>query len=232
MTAQKAYCLIVLIVSAIFTISTRVEAIGVCYGTLGDNLPPPAEVVAMFKSNGIDSMRIYNPNHDILGALAGSGIALIVQFLVAHGSPLLINIYPYYAYTSQPDHLPLSYALFNSTGVVERDGKLGYQNLFDAMVDTFVAALEKAGGGNVGLVVSEIGWPSNGAFGANADSARVFNQNLIDHVSKGTPRRPGVPIETYLFGMFNENQKGPAEIEKFFGLFYPDKTPVYPIRFV
>ncbi|XP_042401445.1 glucan endo-1,3-beta-glucosidase-like [Zingiber officinale] len=314
-----------------------VESIGVCYGTLGDNLPPPAEVVAMFKSKGIGSMRIYDPNHDILGALAGSGIALtigplnqdirsmaadyaaaqawvaahiqpyvktvnfryinigneiipdplaqfilpamnnvqkalfssninhikvstsvsasvlgasfppsnghfhdqaaailnpIVQFLVAHGSPLLVNIYPYYAYASQPDQIPLSYALFNSTGVVMRDGNLGYQNLFDAMVDTLVAALEKAGGGNVGLVVSEIGWPSNGGFGANADSARVFNKNLINHASKGTPRRPGVPIETYLFAMFNENQKGPAEIEKFFGLFYPDKTPVYPIRFV
>lgn len=312
------------------------EAIGVCYGTIGDNLPPPADVVALFKSKQIDSMRIYNPDPDILAALAGSNIALtvgilnqdvqplgtfataaqtwvatnilphvnsvnfryinvgneiipgasaqfilpamtnilnalvanninnikvttsiassvlgasfppsagkfsvdaqpilgpILEFLAARGSPLLVNIYPYFAYKDNSKDIRLDYALFNATGVVVQDGELGYQNLFDAMVDSMVAAMEKVGGGSLSLVISESGWPSGGDFGANADSARVYNQNLIDHVAKGTPRRPGIPLETYLFAMFNENQKGPAELEKFFGLFFPDKTPVYPIRF-
>jgi hypothetical protein len=64
------------------------------------------------------------------------------------------------------------------------------------------------------------------------ENARAYNQGLIDHVAHGTPKKP-VPIEVYLFAMFNENQKPGEETERNFGLFYPtNKAPVYPINFV
>ncbi|EAY77211.1 hypothetical protein OsI_05182 [Oryza sativa Indica Group] len=52
---------------------------GVCYGVLGDNLPPRSEVVQLLKSQGIGAMRIYYPDKEALDALRGSGIAIIVD---------------------------------------------------------------------------------------------------------------------------------------------------------
>ena len=66
--------------------------------------------------------------------------------------------------------------------------------------------------------------------GDPVDNARRYNQAAIDHVRRGTPKRPGV-LETYVFAMLNENQKPGDPTEKNFGLFYPDMQPVYPITF-
>ncbi|CAI8617249.1 unnamed protein product [Vicia faba] len=78
----------------------------------------------------------------------------------------------------------------------------GYQNLFDAQLDLVYAALEKVGGSNLQIVSGN-----------------------------GTVKKPGVAIETYLFAMFDENQKNGAPTEQHFGLFNPDKSPKYQINF-
>jgi hypothetical protein len=154
----------------------------------------------------------------------------IAQYLASTGAPLLANVYPYFTYTGTPG-IDLNYALFTSPGtVVQDDNGLQYQNLFDALVDTFYAALDSAGAGSVGIVVSESGWPSAGDTAATTDNAQTYNQKLINHVGQGTPKRPGA-IETYIFAMFNENRKNGAETEKHFGLFNPDQSPAYPISF-
>jgi len=310
-----------------------VRAIGVCYGVIGSGLPSKSDVVQLYKSNGITSMRFYFADKDLLTALRGSGISLaldvgndkvgelasdsaaaaswvrdnvqayypdvdiryvvvgnevpgaasvlqamqnvhaalasaglagnvrvstavkmdaienssppssgvfkdpaamspIVQFLAGNGAPLLANVYPYFAY-EYSDGIDLNYALFqpSSTTVTDPANGLVYTNLFDAMVDAVRAALDKAGGGGgVDVVVSESGWPSADGKGATVDNARTYNQNLINHAGKGTPRKPG-SMEVYVFAMFNEDQKDGDPTEKKFGLFNPDKTPVYPINF-
>ncbi|CAI0474618.1 unnamed protein product, partial [Linum tenue] len=140
------------------------------------------------------------------GAFADSAMAYvvpIVQFLAANGAPLLANVYPYFAYIGSSGQVALDYAIFGTGGrVVVHDGVLGYQNLFHAMVDSVYAALEKAGAPNL---------QTNGT------------------VTSGTPKRPGQPVETYLFAMFDENQKPGAASEQHFGLFTPDKQPKYPL---
>ncbi|KAK3153440.1 hypothetical protein QOZ80_2BG0172730 [Eleusine coracana subsp. coracana] len=304
---------------------------------VGNNLPSPADVVALYRSRNIFAMRIYNPDQGALSALRGSAIGLILdvggvdvvrslansadaasswvqanvrpyypdviikyiavgnevnpgdawailpamrnvhaalvsanlaanikvstavkmdvvtdtfppsrgvfnpnmsqqmvpiaRFLADTGAPLLANVYPYFAYRDNPRDINLNYATFRPGTTVRDDGNgLTYTNLFDAMVDAIYAALDKAGAPNVRIVVSESGWPSDGGFAATVDNARTYNQALMDHVRQGTPRKPGV-LETYVFAMFNENQKPGDPTERNFGLFYPDKRPVYPINF-
>ncbi|OWM86706.1 hypothetical protein CDL15_Pgr015742 [Punica granatum] len=53
--------------------------IGVNYGTVADNLPPPAQVAAFLKSSTtIDRVKIFDANPDILRAFASTGIAVTV----------------------------------------------------------------------------------------------------------------------------------------------------------
>uniref|UniRef100_A0ACD5XD91 Uncharacterized protein n=2 Tax=Avena sativa TaxID=4498 RepID=A0ACD5XD91_AVESA len=165
------------------------------------------------------------------GAFADPYMIDVASFLASTGAPLLVNVYPYFAYKDNPRDISLGYATFQPGTTVRDDGNgLVYTNLFNAMVDAAYAALDKAGAPGVRLVVSESGWPSAGGFAATVENARRYNQGLIDNVKEGTPRRPG-PIETYVFAMFNENSKPGDATERNFGLFYPNMEPVYPVTF-
>ncbi|KAK7816040.1 glucan endo-1 [Quercus suber] len=228
------------------------QLIGVIYGTVADDLPPAIEIniipyvldVKISYITAGDEIKPSDPLAQYVGpaiqnlnnAITGSNLQIkvstaidmslfgiitlhlqahlvivqtIVSILVNANAPLFANVYPYFAYI----------------GVVVQDGNLGYQNLFDAIVDVLYSALEKIGGAKLTTIVMESGWPSDGNDGvATVDNAGTYYKNLISHVKNGTPKRPG-PLETYLFALFDEDQKGPAETEKHYGLFSPTKQP-------
>ncbi|KAL6009965.1 hypothetical protein ACLOJK_000396 [Asimina triloba] len=173
----------------------------------------------------------YPPSQGSFSAESAPFMAPIAAYLQANGAPLLVNVYPYFPYAASPANIRLDYALFTAEQPVVIDGPLRYFNLFDAMVDAAYWALEKAGGPSVEIVVSESGWPSagNGEI-ATVGNARTYNNNLLQHLSKGTPKRPKKDIEAFVFAIFNEDLKA-AGIEQNFGLFYPNMTEVYHVDF-
>lgn len=110
------------------------------------------------------------------------------------------------------------------------------------MVDSVHHALSKvSGGSDVEVVMSETGWPSADLESRPEliikDNAQMY-QNLIKYLRKvqpiGRQLKRSNNLEVYIFAMFNENEKeiGPDDTtERNYGLFYPNKAPVYEIEF-
>lgn len=161
----------------------------------------------------------------------------ILAFLSQTNSVFMINVYPYFSYRDNRGvDIKLDYALGNPSAapVTDSGNGLVYHNIFDAMLDTVLAAMTRVGYGNVPFLITESGWPSGpgSEFGASVQNAQNYNTNLVRHVlgSSGTPRRPGSGrIPTFIFALFNENRKGGNPVEQNFGLYYPNQTPVYNV---
>jgi hypothetical protein len=158
----------------------------------------------------------------------------LVSFLNSIGSPFVVNIYPFLSLYGNSD-FPQDYAFFEGTTHAVTDGPNVYYNAFDGNFDTLVAALSKIGYGQMPIVIGEVGWPTDGAIGANLTAARVFNQGLINHVlsNQGTPLRPGVPpMDIYLFSLLDEGAKSiiPGTFERHWGIFSFDGQAKYPLN--
>ncbi|XP_071690005.1 glucan endo-1,3-beta-glucosidase 12-like [Rutidosis leptorrhynchoides] len=160
----------------------------------------------------------------------------IVSFLADTGSSFMVNAYPYFAYRDNPKTVPLEYAMLgNSSGVHDPKGYV-YTNMLDAQIDAIRSAIVSLGFGNrnVGITVSESGWPSKGESGetaASPDNAKAYNSRLITKAqsNKGTPMKPNEKIEIFLFALFNENKKQGGASERNFGLFNGDGSKVYEV---
>uniref|UniRef100_A0A5B7BXY5 Glucan endo-1,3-beta-D-glucosidase n=1 Tax=Davidia involucrata TaxID=16924 RepID=A0A5B7BXY5_DAVIN len=320
---------------------TAAAPIGICYGRVANNLPPPSDVINLLKSNGISRIRLFNIDPNTLRAFSGEGIALMIgvpnevlpslaggtvnsalqwlqsnifsniaadqiryiavgnevflkdpfytpfvvpaiinlhqalqtlglaetvklssphaafilsnsyppsagavdpnlrsfmipllQFLHDSGSPLMVNVYPFFSFTNNPKDISLDYALFRSTNV-ENDQNLGYDNLFDATIDAFVSAMEREGFAGIPVVVTETGWPTAGGGAASSENALGYNGNVVRRALSdvGTPKRPGVGVEAFLFDLFDENEKGGEEYEKHFGIFGVNGVKAYDLNF-
>ncbi|MCO5608606.1 hypothetical protein L7F22_062819 [Adiantum nelumboides] len=160
----------------------------------------------------------------------------LLQFLAHTESPFMVNAYPYFAYAVDPKGVSLDYALFNAKqGVKDVRTGFTYGSLFDAQVDAVYFAMKAAGfRGHMSVIVSESGWPSSGEkneTGATMQNAQIYNSNLVNRIKSGvgTPLMPNAPIPTYIFALFNENEKPGPLSERNFGLFEPSKQLAYDV---
>lgn len=330
--------------------SSRVPSMGINYGLLGDDLPPPEQAVALIKSLGFGQVKIFDSDPNILNALANTSLRVVMaatneeletlaaspaaaaewldqqvrphlpaarirmitvgnellshpeinqprwplllpamqnvqealqaaglnhqikvstciamdalnvsyppsaarfradiadsvlrpvlQLLSSTKSYIFLNAYPYLAWSENSNDIPLDYALFGPGATVVADGDLQYSDLLDAQVDSFVAAMEDLGLPGVKIAISETGWPTAGGpdeVGASVSNAALYNGRLVKKMMsnppKGTPKRPGVSIPTFIFALFNENQKPGPVTERNWGLLYPNASHVYPLNF-
>lgn len=168
--------------------------------------------------------------------LATQVMTPLLKFLDSTHGHLFVNVYPYFSWAANSQYVPLDYALFTHNGTFTTDGAYQYSNLLDAQLDAMAAAMAAVGYGNVRIALSETGWPTIGdsnELGASIENAKVYNQNLVNHIlsnpTKGTPVRPGIFIPTFIFALFNENEKPGPTTERNWGLLYPNGKPVYPL---
>lgn len=175
----------------------------------------------------------YPPSRGIFSPAVSETLKPIAEYLISIGSPIMIDVQPYYALVSEPGHIALDYALFRSTSPVVIDGPYKYYNLFDAMVDAFGTALARELGnkGPIRIVVGRTGWPTCGETPyACPENARVYNNKLKSH-ARGigrTPRLEKINMEVYIYDMFDEDLVTDPSSRKF-GMFYPNFTEVYPL---
>ncbi|KAI4352129.1 hypothetical protein L6164_006410 [Bauhinia variegata] len=181
-----------------------------------------AHSLAIMRSSIPPSMGRFRPGFakHILGPM--------LKFLGETKAPFMANPYPYFGYNPKN----VNFALFKpNRGLYDRFTRLNYTNQFDALLDAVYSAMKAIGYADVDIVVGETGWPSvcDGWDACSAANAASYNGQLVKHVEagKGTPLMPNRRFETYIFALFNENQKPGPIAEKNWGLFQPDFTPVY-----
>ncbi|KAE9622142.1 putative glucan endo-1,3-beta-D-glucosidase [Lupinus albus] len=121
-------------------------------------------------------------------------------------------VYPFFVWASDSKNINLDYALFKSKyiRVTDHGTDLVYTNLFDQMINAVYFAMNRFGYPNFPIFIAETGCPNSG-----------------DTI--GTPLRLGVILQSFLFSLFNENQKLGLGTERHFGLFYPNGKMIYSI---
>ncbi|XP_057824549.2 glucan endo-1,3-beta-glucosidase 3 isoform X2 [Cryptomeria japonica] len=162
----------------------------------------------------------------------------MLSFLRDSNSYLTLNVYPYYVYVQSNGIFPLDYALFRTLPankeVVDSNTLLHYTNVFDSLIDAAYFSMAFMNFTDISVVVTESGWPSMGGpseTDATVENAETYNSNLVAHVlnNTGTPKHPGIAVNTYIYELFNEDLRPGATSEKNWGLFSANSTPVYSL---
>ncbi|KAB2607152.1 glucan endo-1,3-beta-glucosidase 9-like [Pyrus ussuriensis x Pyrus communis] len=160
----------------------------------------------------------------------------LLTFLSKHNSPFFATISPFIS-LRQNKNISLDFSLFKDNAKPHNDSRKTYKNSFDLSYDTLVTALSKAGFPKMEIVVSQIGWPTDGAADATTSTAETFMKGLMAHLrsKSGTPLRPrNPPSETYVFSLLDEDQRSisTGNFERHWGVFTFDGQAKYRFDFI
>ncbi|MFS8008288.1 putative glucan endo-1,3-beta-D-glucosidase [Helianthus anomalus] len=214
-----------------------------------DLVPAMGRIRTTLKTLGINNIKVGTPlAMDIMESTFPPSSGVFKPEIVNHIVPLLnflrgtnsfffLDVYPFLSWADNPTGINLDYALFEGNQTFTDMGSgLTYTNLLDQMIDSVYFAMAKLGYNNVKIAIAETGWPHGGGSnqqGASKENAAKYNRNVIKKMAavppKGTPAQPGFIIPTFIFSMYDENEKTGPESERHWGLLYPDGTPVYEV---
>ncbi|KAK3416905.1 hypothetical protein EUGRSUZ_H02646 [Eucalyptus grandis] len=216
----------------------------------GDLVPAMRRIKSSLRSNRIRNIKVGTPMAmDVVEStfppssgrfrsdVAESVIMPLVRFLNSTRSYFFLDVYPYFPWSRNPGDISLDFALFRGNfNYTDPATGLTYTNLLDQMLDSLIFAMERLGYSNVPLLIAETGWPNSGDIdepGANINNAATYNRNLIKKMMAeppaGTPARPGVVIPTFIFSLYDENQKAGPGTERHWGLLHANGDAVYEI---
>lgn len=182
--------------------------------------------------------RPFPPSAATFNSSWNSTIYQILQFLKNTKSYYMLNAYPYYSYTTGNGIFPLDYALSRKLPkekqIVDPNTLLSYDSMFDAMVDAAYYAIDSFDFSGIQVVVTESGWPWFGGAAepdATLENAATFTNNLIRRVlnNSGPPSQPTMPINTYIYELFNEDQRPGPVSEKNWGIMFTNGSDVYAL---
>ncbi|KAF5748831.1 hypothetical protein HS088_TW04G00791 [Tripterygium wilfordii] len=182
--------------------------------------------------------RPFPPSTATFNSSWNSTIYQLLQFLKNTKSFYMLNAYPYYGYTNGDGIFPLEYALFQPLSavkqIVDPNNLFHYSSMFDAMVDAVYYSIEAYNISGIPIVVTETGWPWLGGTNerdATVDNAETFNDNLVRRVlnDSGPPSQSDIPINTYIYELFNEDKRPGPVSEKNWGIFFTNGSAVYPL---
>lgn len=151
----------------------------------------------------------------------------------ARGSPFMIDMIP--ILDARRKGFNLSFALgetprSGAAAVVEDVNGATYTNIFDFTYDSFVWALTKVGFPDVRVLVTQVGWPTDGHRDATAANAERFFKNLLPAVAsgRGTPMRPGEPVDIFVHALADET-RNPDPITRHWGVYRSNGQPKYEV---
>ncbi|KAL2540855.1 Glucan endo-1 [Abeliophyllum distichum] len=190
--------------------------------------PQPMEIIP----------RPFPPSTATFNTTWNSTIFQILQFLRNTNSFYMLNAYPYYEYVKSNGIFPMDYALFQPLSsvkqIVDPNTLFHYNSMFEALVDATYSSIEALNFTGIPIVVTETGWPWFGGANepdATLENAKTFNENLIQRVfnDSGPPSQPTIPVNTYIYELFNEDKRPGPVSEKNWGVLFTNGTAVYPL---
>ncbi|KAH6779655.1 hypothetical protein C2S52_010892 [Perilla frutescens var. hirtella] len=156
-------------------------------------------------------------------------VKTMLRFFEQNGSPFVFDIVP--SFLTQAYNMdPLFAFVGESTQVIKDINGAVYTNIFEFAYDSFVWALIKLNASNVKVMVGQIGWPTDGYTNGNASTAERFYKGLLPYVAshKGTPLRPGAPIDTFVHALTDENRL-PHQFMRHWGIYRSNGKPKFKI---
>ncbi|XP_057784356.1 glucan endo-1,3-beta-glucosidase 8-like [Salvia miltiorrhiza] len=156
-------------------------------------------------------------------------LAATLRFLEENDAPFVVDMVPSF-HLEEYKLDPLFAFVGESTQVIKDVNGAVYTNVFEFMYDAFVWALIKLKAPKMKVVVGQVGWPTDGYTRGNSSIAERFFKGLLPYVSsnKGTPLRPGAPIDTFVHALTDEN-KLPAYFMRHWGIYRSNGKPKFKI---